>query len=460
MVDAIVIGGGITGAGVARDLALRGLSVTLLEKSYPAAGATGRCHGLLHSGARYAVKDPRAAAECAAENRVVKNMAPHCVEDTGGVFLAIDEADAGYGDRLVSGCKAAGVPVEELSVADSPNPAALRCIGTKDAAVDPFLLTLANLYDAYMAGAEIVTGCGVKRIGDGFVETEDGRTIKGEVIINAAGCECAELLQASGRSAPAVQADHGTLLVTERKVCDLVVNRMRMPGDGDIIVPGHTTSIIGTTSEKSASTIPLRTEYHKLVREAVALLPSMKGVRITRAFAGIRPLLGSGDGRSLSRDYKIFEEQGLITIAGGKLTTYRLVAEHASDAVMRMLGENGRCRTMSEALPDVRREEQGEIECRCESAGRRIIEMPFLKNTDTSRYNRLGFGACQGMRCARFSNSPEEFLQERWKGVRPIIDEGQLQQAYVAWASYKTRLGDRWPGDRIVLPRDREPMNY
>lgn len=448
MVDAIVIGGGITGAGIARDLALRGVHVTLLEKNIPACGATGRCHGLLHSGARYAVKDPKSAAECAAENIVLKRIAPHCIEDTGGVFLAIDETDVMYGEQFVRACKAAGVPADEQSPAESPNPEALRCVSTRDAAVDPFLLTLANLYDAYRAGACIVTGSGVKRIGDGFVETYEGCRINADVIVNAAGFECAQLLQESGRPAPAVQPDHGTLLVTERRVCDLVVNRMRMPGDGDIIVPGHTTSILGTTSEKSASTIPLRSEYHKLVKEAVALLPSMKGVRITRAFAGIRPLLGSGDGRSLSRDYRICEDKGLVTIAGGKLTTYRLVAEHASDAVMRMLGESGRCRTMAEPLPDVRREEEGDIQCRCESTGRRIIEMPFLKDTDMARYNRLGFGACQGMRCARFTNAPEAFLQERWKGVRPVIDEGQLQQAYVSWASYKTRMGDQWPGSR------------
>ena len=454
MVDAIVIGGGITGSGVARDLALRGLSVTLLEKSSPGAGATGRCHGLLHSGARYAVKDPRAAAECASENLVVKKIAPHCVEETGGVFLAIDEADVAYGDVLLPACKAAGVPIDEQSPAESPNSDALLCFGTRDAAVDPFLLTLANLYDAYRTGASIIVGTGVKRIGEGFVETSDGSILKADAIVNAAGCECAYLLEASGRQAPAVQPDHGTLLVTERRVCDQVVNRMRLPGDGDIIVPGHSTSIIGTTSQKSASTIPLRTEYHRLIREAVALLPSVKGARITRAFAGIRPLLGSGDGRSLSRDYKIFEDAGLITIAGGKLTTYRLVAEHASDAVMRMLGKTGRCSTMSEPLPDVRREEQGAIECRCESAGHRIIDMPFLKNADVSRFNRLGFGACQGMRCARFSNGPEAFLQERWKGVKPVIDEGQFQQAYLSWASYKTRMGDQWPGEEKCLPHN------
>lgn len=437
-----MIGGGITGAGIARDLVLRGLSVTLLERDMPAVGATGRCHGLLHSGARYAVKDPKSAAECSSENRILKHIASHCIEETDGVFLAITEEDANYGDRLLVSCRSAGVPVTEASADESPNPYAIRCIRTSDAAVDPFLLTLSNLYDAYRKGGNILIGHGVKSICDGYVITCEGRTIKGDVIVNATGFECPTLLHRSGRNAPPVQPDHGTLLVTERRVCDLVVNRMRMPSDGDIVVPGHTTSLIGTTSERSDSTIPTRDEYRRLICEAVSLLPSLKGVRIIRAFAGVRPLIGSGDGRSLPRDYRIFEEKGLITVAGGKLTTYRQVAEGASDAVMRLLGERGSCRTKNEMLPDIRRGERGDIECRCESSGRRIIDMEFMKGVDMGRYNRLGFGACQGMRCAKFTTLPEAFLQERWKGIKPVVDEGQMQQAYVAWAAIRTRMGN------------------
>jgi glycerol-3-phosphate dehydrogenase len=437
----IVVGGGIAGAGVARDLALRGVEVTLLEREMPAAGATGRCHGLLHSGARYAVRDPGAAAECAAEGPVIREMAPHCVEDTGGLVLAITESDAAYGDLLVPACRRAGVPAEELSPSESPNPGALRCLKVPDAAVDPFLLTLSNLYDARVNGAEIVLGKAVARIGDGFVELEGGGQLRCEAIVNAAGHECSVLMERSGRAAPATRPDKGTILVTERRACDQVINRMRMPSDGDIVVPGHTTSLIGTTSARSDSTVPTREEYWLLMREAIALLPQLKEARIIRAFSGVRPLAGSGEGRALSRDYRIYEDDGVVTISGGKLTTYRLIAEKASDAVMKMLGERGSCRTKGQALPDVRREDQGPVECRCESAGRRVIEMDFLEGRDISKYNRLGFGTCQGMRCAKFANSAAAFLQGRWKGVRPVIDESQLKQAYVSWAAYRTRAG-------------------
>jgi glycerol-3-phosphate dehydrogenase len=443
----IVIGGGIAGAGIARDLALRGVEVTLIERDLPAAGATGRCHGLLHSGARYAVNDPKAAAECAAESPIVKKVASHCVEDTGGLALAVTEADAAYGERWLPACRAAGIPAEEMRAAESPNPGALRCVRTTDAAVDPFLLTLSNLFDASTLGAEIITGRNVTKVVAGSVWLEDGEKITAEAVVNATGHECGRLLRQSGFAPPAVQPDKGTILVTERKVLGTVVSHMRAPSDGDIVVPGHTTSLIGTTSARSEDTMPTREEYRRLMSEAVALLPALKGVRIIRAFSGVRPLAGTGagrtagDGRGLTRDFIIDEQRGVVTVAGGKLTTYRLLAERASDAVLKMLGERGACRTKTMTLPDVRREASGEAECLCERAGRRIVEMGFLKGADLSKYNRLGFGTCQGMRCAKFAASPEAFLQERWKGVRPVLDEAQLRQAYVSWAAWKTHKG-------------------
>jgi len=437
MKSVVIVGGGITGAGIARDLTLRGVPVTLLERVAPASGATGRCHGLLHSGARYAVKDPRAAAECASENLALKKIAARYIENCGGVFLAVNEADAAYGDVLLDACKAASVPAEEVSPGESPNRNALRCVSTGDAAIDPFLLTLANLYDARVNGADIRTGKGAKAIDEGRVVLDDGSELKAELAINATGYECGTLKE----NGLTVQPDKGTILVTERRVCDAVLNRMRPPSDGDIIVPGHTTSLIGTTSSRSTSTFPAREEYRALMREAIALLPALKKVRIIRAFSGIRPLIGSGDGRSLSRDYRIEEDKGIITVAGGKLTTYRLVAEKVADTAMRLVGERGECRT-SASLPDVLRDQPGgDILCNCERAAGRLIEMDFLKAADAWKFNRIGFGACQGMRCARNAGRERGFLEERWKGIKPVLDDIQLKQSYLSWASYVSGMG-------------------
>jgi glycerol-3-phosphate dehydrogenase len=115
--DVLVIGGGATGAGVAWDAALRGLDVVLVDRADLAEGTSGRFHGLLHSGGRYAVKDPQAAEECVAENAILRRVAADCIEDTGGFFVTTPHDDPAYADRFAQGCRDTGVPCEEIDPA-------------------------------------------------------------------------------------------------------------------------------------------------------------------------------------------------------------------------------------------------------------------------------------------------------------------------------------------------------
>ena len=92
----VIIGGGCTGTGILWDLALRGIPAVLFEQKDLANGATGRCHGLLHSGGRYLVKDVAAAKECIDENRILKLIAAPCIEDTGGYFVHYAQDDPEY----------------------------------------------------------------------------------------------------------------------------------------------------------------------------------------------------------------------------------------------------------------------------------------------------------------------------------------------------------------------------
>ena len=101
--EVLVIGGGATGAGVAWDASLRGLDVVLVDRLDLAEGTSGRFHGLLHSGGRYVVKDPRGAAECIAENRILRQVAADCIEDTGGLFVTTPFDDPAYADQFVAG---------------------------------------------------------------------------------------------------------------------------------------------------------------------------------------------------------------------------------------------------------------------------------------------------------------------------------------------------------------------
>ena len=161
--DVIVVGGGATGAGVARDCSLRGLKVLLIERFDFTAGATGRNHGLLHSGARYAVTDRESATECIKENMTLRRIASHCVEETDGLFITLPEDDLGYQKTFIDACRAAGIEAEAIDPAlarrlePSVNPALVGAVKVPDGSVDPFRLTMANVYDAKLHGADVLT---------------------------------------------------------------------------------------------------------------------------------------------------------------------------------------------------------------------------------------------------------------------------------------------------------------
>src|SRR5688572_18984078 len=160
--ELLVIGGGSTGTGVAWDAALRGFKVILVEKRDLTHGTTGRYHGLLHSGGRYVVKDPRSAVECIAENRILRNTHAHCIEDTGGYFVVTPEDEGEYPDQFKAACAATGVPCTEISVAEALraepmlNPRISRMFAVPDGSADSFLAAHATAQAAKYASAQIL----------------------------------------------------------------------------------------------------------------------------------------------------------------------------------------------------------------------------------------------------------------------------------------------------------------
>ncbi len=142
--DVIIIGGGATGAGTARDCSRRGVKTLLLERFDISTGATGRNHGLLHSGARYAVTDKESAEECIKENMTLRKIASHCVEETDGLFLSLPEDDLSYQAQFVEACQQAGIradiidPKEALRLEPSANRDIIGAVRVPDGAVDPF----------------------------------------------------------------------------------------------------------------------------------------------------------------------------------------------------------------------------------------------------------------------------------------------------------------------------------
>ncbi len=161
MTDVIVIGGGVTGCGVAWDLALRGLRVVLLERGGLASGTSGRFHGLVHSGARYAVSDPVAAAQCAHESAVLARIAPHIMKPTGGLFALCAEDDPNYVEEWEHGIRAAGVAASEITPAEALRREPLladsirRAFVVRDAVCEGPALCAALAAAARSAGAEV-----------------------------------------------------------------------------------------------------------------------------------------------------------------------------------------------------------------------------------------------------------------------------------------------------------------
>ena len=372
--DVIIIGGGATGAGTARDCALRGLKVLLVERNDYSTGATGRNHGLMHSGARYAVTDGESASECISENMILRRIARHCVEETDGLFITLPEDDLGYQRTFVEACQRAGIradvidPAEARVLEPAVNPELTGAVRIPDASIDPFRLTVANLLDARLHGAETLNYHEVEGMiinqnrveGVKLLNKRNGEhvEVRGHVVVNACGIWGQRIAEMAGVKISMFPA-RGALLIFGHRVNNMVINRCRKPANADILVPDDTVCVIGTTSDR----IPIETvddmrvtreEVDVLLREGVKIAPSLATTRIIRAYAGVRPLVASDDdpsGRSISRGIVCLDHaqrdglEGLITITGGKMMTYRLMGEIATNAVCAKLGNTAPCVT-------------------------------------------------------------------------------------------------------------------
>ncbi len=159
----VVVGGGVTGVAVLRDLARRGVAAVLVERSDLGTGTSGRWHGLLHSGGRYAVRDQESARECIVENQILRRIAPHAIEDVGGLFVLLPDDDAAYAERFAAGCAEAGIPTEELTAAQARQREprlsrdVLMAYAVPDGGIDSWALMRAMVADAEAHGARVLT---------------------------------------------------------------------------------------------------------------------------------------------------------------------------------------------------------------------------------------------------------------------------------------------------------------
>ncbi len=494
--EVLVIGGGATGAGVAWDAALRGLDVILVDRLDLAEGTSGRFHGLLHSGGRYAVKDPNAARECVAENAILRRVAADCIEDTGGFFVATPFDDPTFGDRFEAGCADTGVVCDEITVAEALkqepllNPGISRAFRVLDANIDVWKTVWALAHGATQRGAKVLPYhevVGIHRDGDTVTgaRLHDVRAgelvdIEARVVVNATGAWAGRVADLAGIEGVRVLPGRGIMIAMNHRLVNTVINRCEMPADGDIIVPIRTVSVIGTTDEHTDDpddhTVH-QAEVDQMLADGEKLVPEFRQARALRVWTGVRPLFEDAkasdtETRDVTRAHALLDHRerdgvgGFVTITGGKLTTFRLMAEQTVDAVCAQLDVTTPCTTASTPLVGsedgsfyllgerLGRKEHDlvddQIVCECElvSRGRLTdaIEQYQTRNLDDIRRQlRLGMGPCQGGFCiyratgllqaADRCTAPEAgdslnaFLHERWKGIWPILHGGQLRQA-------------------------------
>jgi glycerol-3-phosphate dehydrogenase len=493
--DVLVIGGGATGAGVAWDCALRGFDTILAERGDLAEGTSGRFHGLLHSGGRYAVKDPNAAVECIEENVVLRRIAADCIEDTGGLFVTTPDDDPAYGDELLAGCERSGIPAEEIDTAEALrreprlNPGITRAFTVPDASIDVWKTVWALAAAARGRGARILTYhrvVDVLREGDAVVgaRLHDERggedvTVEARFVLNASGAWAGQIAGMAGIEGVEIIPGKGIMIAMNHRLVNTVVNRCTMPADGDIIVPIRTVSVIGTTDIRVKDPDEpevTQDEVDQMLDDGERLVPGFRHARALRVWAGVRPLFqdakAGGETRDVTRAHTLLDHRardgvdGFLTITGGKLTTLRLMAKDTVDAMCAQRGEDRPCTTHEVVLPG---SEDGEtyhlgerlgskeahllddqLVCECELIPRERLEETMRTRETTNlddirRSLRLGMGPCQGGFCiyratgilhevehldAPAANaSLRNFLEERWKGVWPVLYGDQLRQA-------------------------------
>jgi len=376
-VDVLVIGGGITGAGIARDAALRGFRAALVDKSDFGAGTSSHSSRLIHGGIRYLEHGAfRLVFEASHERRVLLRIAPHLVRPLAFLFPIY------RGGRLPAWKLRAGMWLYDL-LSSFRNVHWHRWLGAKkvrrvepglrdrgligaalyyDAQADDARLVIATLRSALRAGA----------IAANYVETTallkpDGRvrgavvrdvltgetaTIRANVVVSATG-PWSDIMRRldDPQAAPVLRLTKGVhVTVPRRRVGNEHAVTLLSQLDGRVmfVLPWGDLAYIGTTdTDADSSPDALRitaADVTYLLRSANAAFPDahLTSHDVVSAWVGLRPLLRADHANpsQVSREHQVFESpQGLISIAGGKLTTYRVMARDVVDRVAKRLHE-------------------------------------------------------------------------------------------------------------------------
>lgn len=509
--DLLVIGGGVNGTGIARDAAMRGLSTMLVEKKDFAAGSSGANSGMIHGGARYLLFDAKVTKLSCLDSGYIQKIAPHLLfripflipvmpEQGRAWFYGVECYFEEY-DRyqpLKNGKPHTRLSDEELhELEPGIIEGTLGAVTMDEYGIDPFRLCTLNARSAADHGADVRNHTQVTRItkeNDWQIELNGTEQVKARTVFNAGGPWAPQIAALAGFSLK-IRPGKGVHVTLDRRLSNYGVICKAIDGRDVFVMPHEDSSIIGTTDDDfygdPDEVFVTQDEVEYLMTAVERAFPLVRQARILRAWAGIRPTLwryGPLED-ALSRDHEITHHgNGFYSIVGGKLASFRAMAEEAVDAVSRALGKGGKCETHRQPLPggekaappaDVLRNTYGvpdfaaarvayrhgseaadvlalaqerpelaAVCCPCE--GVTFAELEFSRTRelapsllDLRRRCRLAMGVCQGTRCigpaAALVESLDEaraLLDERWKGQRPVLAGDGLAQAELLQATY------------------------
>jgi glycerol-3-phosphate dehydrogenase len=386
ILDIIVIGGGITGAGVARDAALRGLTCLLLEKGDFASGVSSKSTRLIHGGLRYLANfEIDLVAESLRERAILRRQAPYLIHPIP-ILIPIYKGDP-HGRAVIS----MGIHLYDLLSHDKDIPHYFTSSREKTLGFEPRLnqeglagsalfydhqillperLVLENVISARMAGAQLENYMRAEKIDEMhdsvLVTARDTlagtkHSFRSKILINAAGPWIDTVREAGGIDQRKIIYPTKGVHIVMPKLSDQALFVTSRDGRMFFIIPFGGYSLIGTTDTKYDGDLDEvhaeRNDIDYLLTESMRILPRLNLSRetILYTYAGLRPLAFSGTSESkISRKHRIIKEGRsgrIITIAGGKLTTYRNMAKDVVDTACRILGSRGKCVTDEKPLP-------------------------------------------------------------------------------------------------------------
>ena len=379
--DVLVIGGGITGAGVARDAAMRGLRTALVERDDFASGTSSRSSRLIHGGLRYLEHGwLHLVFESSRERRTLMRIAPHLVRPLAFTWPVYDEArvplwklgaglmvyDALALFRNLGGNHQRLVADEVLKLEPAVRREGLRG-GARyfDASTNDVRLTLGNVRAAADEGATVMNHAEVRVLrragshvtGAHVVDriTGKGVDVTARAVVNATGPWSDSIRRmVEPHASTGLRGTKGVHIAVPRERVgnqDAITVLSALDGRVMFVLPAGAFTIVGTTDTDYAGSIDevraTRADVDYLLKSANAYFPAaqLTATDVIAAWAGIRPLVaGRGaDPGSTSREHSIsWTAPGLLSVTGGKLTTYRSMAASVVDHVVRALGATAR----------------------------------------------------------------------------------------------------------------------